>query len=203
MPTLYLSPTSPYARKVRILVLEAGLSARVAMAPTNPWDSDPALTELNPLSKVPTLVADDGFVLFNSPLICEYLDSLHDGPKLFPPGGQPRWTALRQQALGDGIIDAAVLRRLDGMRPPEQQSASWQERQRTAVNRGLDALERDAGALDGGTPTIGTITVACALGYLDLRFADEPWGDGRPQLADWFAGFAPRASFVETAPPPQ
>jgi glutathione S-transferase len=203
MPTLYFSPTSPYARKARICILESGLETRIDMVPTNPWDSDPHFTALNPLSKVPALVADDGQVLFDSPVVCEYLDSLHEGPKLFPPGGQARWIALRQQALADGMIDASVLRRLESNRPAELQSAEWQERQRTAVARGLDALERDAAELGEGPPTIGSVAVACALGYLDFRFAAETWREGRPQLADWFAAFSRRASYQETAPPSQ
>jgi glutathione S-transferase len=203
MPTLYYSPTSPYARKARIAILESGLSALVEMLPTNPWDSDPQFVALNPLSKVPTLATEEGLVLYDSPVVCEYLDSLHEGPKLFPPGGLARWIALRQQALGDGIVDAAVLRRLDAARPAEQQSADWQARQRAAMDRGLDSLEADAAELGEGPPTVSSIACGCALGYLDFRFAGEPWREGRPQLAAWFERFSARASYLETAPPPQ
>jgi glutathione S-transferase len=201
MLTLYYSPTSPYARKARIAILESGLSEQMQMVATNPWDSDAHFTAVNPLSKVPTLVAEGGLVLYDSPVVCEYLDSLHEGPKLFPPGGVARWIALRQQALADGIIDAAVLRRLDANRQLEQQSAAWQDRQRAAVTRGLDVLEGNVGELGEGPPTIGSVAVGCALGYLDFRFAGEPWREGRPQLAAWFDAFSARASYTETAPP--
>ena len=200
MLTLYFSLTSPYARKTRIVVAETGLTDRVTLTAADPWASNPTLVALNPLSKIPTLIADDGTVIFDSPLICEYLDRLHDGPPLLPADGEPRWTALRQQALGDGITDAAVLRRLDTMRPVEQQSATWQSRQAAAIARGLDAIESDTAVL-GDVPTIGTIAIGCTLGYLDLRFPDERWREGRPRLADWFTAMAQRPSFVETAPP--
>ncbi|HET8726633.1 MAG TPA: glutathione S-transferase C-terminal domain-containing protein, partial [Alphaproteobacteria bacterium] len=133
------------------------------------------------------------------PVICEYLDSLHGAAKLFPAEPQARWTALCLQAIGDGICDAAINRRLDAGRPEAQQSAAWQERQKRAMARACDLLEREAADLEGPV-TIGSIAVACALGYIDLRFAADDWRQGRPRLANWFEAFSKRRSIAETAP---
>jgi len=197
---LRYSPTSPYVRKVLVLAMEAGLDERIERIPTNPWVEDAALTEDNPLGKVPTLSTDDGLVLYDSPVICEYLDSLHHGTRIFPIAGKARWQALRQQALGDGILDAAVLRRLESQRPAVQRAESWEAMQRTTVQRGLAALERDAAGWDQRLH-IGQIAAACALGYLDFRFAEERWRSAHPALAAWYERFAARPSMTATAPP--
>ncbi len=183
------------------VAIETGLDDRIEIVPTDPWAPGGGFRDHNPLGKVPVLTAEDGTVLFDSPVICEYLDSLHAGPKLFPPAGAGRWRALRQQAAADGIMDAAVARRLDRLRPPEQQDAAWQERQRLSVAHACDLLDREADLLDGPTPTIGALAAACALGYLDLRFPDEDWRAGRPRLAEWHGGFARRPSMARTVPP--
>ena len=198
---LRFSQTSPYVRKVRALAIEAGIADRLQLVTTDPWHAATDLPDSNPLGKIPALETPDGMVLFDSPVICEYLDHLHGGAKLFPASGPARWQALRLQALGDGICDAAILRRLDGMRPAGLQSTDWQERQRQAVARACDLLEAEIHDL-GGPITIGQLAVACALGYLDFRFDADKWRDGRPKLAAWFADIAKRPSIAETAPPP-
>ena len=196
---LRYSPTSPYVRKVMVTALETGVEGRIERIPTNVWDPASDIAADNPLGKVPALITDGGEILFDSPVICEFLDSLHDGVKLFPPSGGARWTALRRQALGDGILDAAVGRLLEGKRPDGERSDAWAARLSAAVERSLDFLEDKADAL-GGAVTIGHITIACALGYLDFRFPDEVWRTDRPALADWFEEFAERRSIVETIP---
>lgn len=196
---LRYSPTSPYVRKVSVVALETGLDKRIERIPTNVWAPSTDIASDNPLGKVPALMTEGGETLFDSPVICEYLDSLHDGLKLFPPPGGARWTALRRQALGDGILDAGVLRRLEAGRPDDQQSPSWIARQTAAVRRGLDALEDEAEAL-GGPITIGHIAIGCALGWLELRFPDEDWRENRPSLARWYETFARRPSMQETVP---
>ncbi len=202
MMTLRFSHTSPYARKVLVSALETGLIKQITLAPTNPWAPDTDLPADNPLGKVPALITADGMALFDSPVICEYLDSLHDGPKLFPAAGPDRWRALRQQALADGIVDAAVNRRLDAQRPPAQQSLDWQERQARAVARACATLELDAAEFAAGPPTIGAVAAACALAYLDFRFPEDDWRAGRPALSTWFGAFSQRPSMVQTVPPP-
>jgi glutathione S-transferase len=198
---LRYSPTSPYVRKVSVCAIELGLAERIERIPTDTLDPSSGLAEHNPLVKVPALILEDGEVLYDSPVICEYLDSLHDGAKIFPPAGPERWTALRQQALGDGILDAAILRMLETLRRPEAlRWRGWIDKQTGKVTRALDRLEAEAEALEGPL-TIGQITIGCALGYLDFRFADDKWRAGRPNLAAWHEDFAGRPSMQETAPP--
>lgn len=196
---LRYSPTSPYVRKVSVVALETGLDQRIERIPTNVWAPSTDVATDNPLGKVPALITEGGETLFDSPVICEYLDSLHDGLKLFPPPGGARWTALRRQALGDGILDAGVLRRLESGRPENERSSSWIARQTATVRRGLDALEDEAEAL-GGPITIGHIAIGCALGWLELRFPDDDWRENRPSLARWYETFAQRPSMQETVP---
>ena len=197
---LRYSPTSPYVRKVMAIAIETGLDKEIEKIPTNPWDAATDLPSDNPIGKVPALVIDGARVLFDSPVICEYLDSLHDGAKLYPPSGDARWSALRLQALGDGILDAAVLRLLEGRRPEERQSPDWVERQKNVVNRALDTLENEADGLERDTAGIGYVTVGCALGYLDFRFPNDDWRRGRPKLTQWYEKFSQRASMKETVP---
>jgi len=198
---LRYSQTSPYVRKVLMAAIELGLGDRIEREATDAWSSETTLPRDNPLGKVPALVADDGMVLYDSPVICEYLDGLAGGGKLFPPSGAARWKALRFQALADGICDAAILCRLErNLRPADKRWDVWDARQIGAVTRSLDALEAMADDLDV-RPTIGTLSVLAALGYLDFRFADENWRQGRPKLAAWFAKASDRPSFRDTAPP--
>lgn len=196
---LYTVSTSPYGRKVMVLALETGLDTKIEILRTKPSESGHDLKDRNPLGKIPTLLADDGMVLFDSPVICEYLDSLHDGPKLFPAAGPARWLALRQQAEADGILDAAVARRVEQNRRDELQSKGWIAHQSGAMHRALAHLDTEVEAL-AGAPTIGQVAIGCALGYLDFRFADEDWRHLAPDLSDWYAGFAQRPSMLATVP---
>jgi glutathione S-transferase len=197
---LRTSPTSPYARKCAVVAMECGLSDRVEPVPTNAFAADTDLGKDNPLGKVPCLITDGGEALFDSPVICEYLDSLHDGVKLFPASGGTRWAQLRLQALGDGILDAAVAKRVETvMRPEDKRWPGWIERQDAAIRRALDLLEQECGGW-GSDFLIGQITVACALGYLDLRFKDDDWRRTRPALAGWYATAEVRPSVAASAP---
>ena len=197
---LHYSPASPYVRKVRVVAIETGLMdgidlANVTISPVGP-DADVCAD--NPVGKIPTLVRDDGDALFDSRVICEYLDSLHDGARMFPDKGDARWTVLRWQALADGILDAAVGTRYETfLRPENLRWPDWVGAQMHKIRRSLDALE---GETLGDGVDIGTISVACALGYLDFRYPDEGWRDSRPTLAAWFETFGARASMRETCP---
>jgi glutathione S-transferase len=199
---LRFSPTSPYVRKVTVTAIETGLQDRITRIPTATADPKSGLTQDNPLGKVPALVTDAGLAIYDSPVICEYLDSLHKGPRLIPGDGTARWTALRREALADGILDAAILRLLEGRRPAGEQSPAWIEKQKTVIGRSLDALESEARDLGSpaGTTTIGQITIGCALGYLDFRFAADNWRATRPNLARWYDEFAKRPSMLATVP---
>ena len=197
---LYFSPASPYARKVRISALELGLSERIELLPVtlSPVSPHAQLREHNPLGKIPALLTDSGEALYDSPVICEYLDALAGGGRLWPPAGPGRWQALRRQALADGITDAAVLVRYEQtVRPEALRWNEWIEGQRLKIRTALAVLETES--LEGPFD-IGAISIACALGYLDLRFPQERWRDQRPHLANWFAALAQRPSLVATAP---
>ncbi len=194
------SPTSPYVRKVTVTAIETGIEDQIEMIPTNVWDAATDIAKDNPLGKVPALIIEGGEILYDSPVICEYLDSRHDGIKLFPPAGGARWRALRRQALADGLIDAAVARLIEtGRRPAELRWPVWAERQQRVMWRALNALEEEADDLEGPV-TIGHIAIGCALGYLDLRFAEDNWRSTHAQLARWYEGFSRRRSMRETVP---
>jgi len=194
---LFYSPTSPFVRKVMACAIARGIEGRIETIRSNPHESPPDLLAANPLSKVPCLLADDGLALFDSPVICEFLDSVGDAPGLFPPAGPDRWRALKQQAWGDGILDAAVGRRGEMAKPDEAARRAWMARQKAAIERALDQLEADP---PGGRLDIGTTALACALGYLDFRFAAEPWREARPRLASWFAAIAEAPALARTVP---
>ena len=199
---LYYSPASPFVRKALVAAHETGLADGIEIVPVamTPVAGVPELNAENPLGKVPALVLDDGTALYDSPVICEYLDTRHGGPRLFPAEGPGRWTALRRQALGDGLLDAAILCRYETfIRPEERQWSGWIEGQRAKFRRALDALENEAESF-GDTVDIGTISAACATDYLDFRSLDDGWRDGRPRLAAWLEGFAARPSMQATRP---
>ncbi len=197
---LHWSPRSPFVRKVMIVAQERGMTGRITCVRTVAATTKPhaELMKDNPLSKIPTLVLDDGTVLYDSPVICEYLDALDGTPKLFPREARPRMTALRRQALGDGFLDMMVTLRNERERaqPSEVNMASTALR-KAAV---LDSLEREAESLITTPFGIGHIAIGCALSYLDFRFADENWRKGHLHLANWHASFAARPSVRSTAP---
>jgi glutathione S-transferase len=194
---IYYSGTSPYVRKVMACAIARGLDGRIEKHASNPHASPADLLADNPLSRVPCLVTDDGLSLYDSPVICEYLDSLGDAPALFPVAGPARWRALKQQAMGDGILDAAVPCRGELGKPKEAARDALIARHKAAMARTVDALESD---LPGTGVDIGTIAVACALGYLDFRYGSEPWRPGHPKLAAWFEAFSRHPAIAGTVP---
>ncbi|MDA8248362.1 MAG: glutathione S-transferase N-terminal domain-containing protein [Rhodospirillales bacterium] len=197
---LRYSPASPFVRKVRLFAAETGLDSRIELVATNPWAADTDLPNDNPICKVPTLIMDSGEALYDSVVICEYLDSLHGGRKRFPAEGAARWKALRLHALIDGILDAALVCRLESsMRPEPHRWPAWLERHQATVERGLDALEREAGSLSA-LDSIAEISAVCTLGYLDFRFPANNWRSSRPALAAWYQLLLSRASVAATAP---
>jgi len=197
---LHWSPRSPFVRKVMIVAYERGLVDRIACVRTVAATSKPhaGLMKDNPLSKIPTLVLDDGVVVYDSPVICEYLDALDGAPKLFPSEPKARLDALRRQALGDGFLDLLVLLRDERMRaqPSEPHKASAAVR-KAAI---LENLEADAPALSSAPFNIGHIAIGCALSYLDFRYAEEGWRKDHMRIASWHATFAARPSVRATEP---
>jgi glutathione S-transferase len=197
MKLLY-SPTSPYVRKVRVLAIERGLADRIELVTAVPWPDPAPVVRDNPLGKVPVLVTDDGFALYDSPVICEYLDSIASGSALIPAAGIERWRVLRCQALADGILDAAVAVVLERRRPAPEQSAA-------GIRRSLDAIHRAVATLAGELKSthefdLGQIALAVALGYLDFRLGEIDFGAGAPAIRDWWANVSERPSLVSTRP---
>ena len=196
---LHWSPRSPFVRKVMIAAHEMGLAERFdkvrsVAAATKPHVE---LMKDNPLSKIPTMVLDDGSPLFDSRVICEYLDGLHGGQKLFPVTPAERFVALRRQALGDGMLDFLILWRGERERqhPSDVMIASFTARK----DASLAVLEREADSIAGSAFSIGHVAVGCALGYLDFRFAMFPWREKHPKIAAWHATFNARPSVQANA----
>lgn len=187
MLVLRYHPASPYARKVRIAASALGLTARLELSPTDTADPTDPIRAQNPLGKIPTLLFEDGSALYDSRVIVEYLDHLAGGGRLIPSDPARRFPALRLEALGDGICDAALLIRYEQTtRPEAQRSASWMELQQGKIDRALAVLEA---APPSGPRDIGHVAIACALGYLDLRFGGA-WRAAAPKLVAWLDAFA-------------
>lgn len=194
-----MTETSPYARKCRVLIREQGLTQRIQEIEAMPLDNPASLIDSNPLGKVPALIRDDAAPLFDSPLICEYIDSL-DEDRWIPVKGTARWRVLRFQALADGILDLAVGRRIELTRPDDKRHDFWVERQESGIHRALDLLETEADKFVGAFD-LGAMSIAVALGYLDFRYPESEWREGRDRLAGFYQKWADRPSFGSTQPP--
>jgi glutathione S-transferase len=192
---------SPFVRKVMITAHETGLLERVTLVRSlvamNAANSD--VMRDNPLSKIPTLVTADGEALFDSDVICEYLDSL-SGRKLIPVADAERWHVLRWNALGSGMLDALVLWRNERMRPEAHQSQPTLATYAKKIEATLGWLEAAMPALERSPFGLGHIAIGCAFGYLDLRFEDIDWRSAQPASARWFASFMERPSAKATVP---
>jgi glutathione S-transferase len=199
---LYHSATSPFVRKVMVSAIELGLADRIEVMPAKVSPvvrTGPVIAD-NPLGKLPTMIADDGMVLYDSRVICEHLDSLAGGGRLFPAPGPARWRALADQAIADGMTDAALLERYEtSLRPADKLWPQWRDGQHDKVVKVLDAMERNASGYTRRVD-IGVIATACGLAYLDFRFLDFDWRASRPNLAAWYARFAARPSMAATVP---
>jgi glutathione S-transferase len=197
---LHWSPRSPFVRKVMIVVHERNLAGRIDCVRTVAATTKPhaELMRDNPLSKIPTLILDDGSVIYDSPVVCEYLDALDGSPKLFPAEPKARLAALRRQALGDGFLEMMVLLRDERMRahPSNVHMAS------TAVRKAavLKSLDGEAPQLAAAPFGIGHVAIGCALSYLDFRYAAEDWRQDHPRIAEWHAAFVARPSVKATEP---
>lgn len=199
---LYSATASPFARKARICIHELGLEARVALVDpgaVTPVTNNAAVNAANPLGMIPVLITDDGDALMDSRVICEYLNDIGSG-NLIPQARSPRYQALKLQALADGVMDLAVALRYEtAIRPTDLHWPEWQASQHEKIARVLALLNRQCGKFES-SPTIGEISVAAALGYLDFRFPDTDWRAANPALTDWFDTVANRPSIAQTAP---
>jgi len=199
---MYYSPASPFVRKCMFIAHHLGLADRIEKLPSaaHPVNRDKSILPSNPLGQVPTLVTDDRMVLFDSRVICEYLDQLGKG-SFFPASGAARWKALTEQSLADGVLDAALLSRYEGaVRPESFRWADWTAGQMDKIAVGLSHFERSIDA-KAQRIDIGTVTLGCALGYLDFRFPDIGWRGKNPNLAGWFETFSALPGMQATKPP--
>lgn len=199
MRLFYASP-SPFARKVRVLIAEKQLSGIEAIK-VNPFAQPSELVQANPLSKVPALCLPDGTMLYDSPVICDYLDRRGKGPALIPQDGPARWAVLRRQALADGLMDTGLSLSLEiNRRPEEERSPKWIAHWVDTMARCVAAMETEI-AQFGAELDLGHISTACALAYLDLRAAAHlDWRGLCPALTAWFAAFEQRPSMQSTRP---
>jgi glutathione S-transferase len=197
---LYWSSRSPYVRKVMVCAHERGLAdsiecVRVVVALSQ---ANPIVMRSNPLGKIPTLTLDDGRILYDSALICEYLDSLGSGPALFPVQGEQRWVALKRHALGNGMLDTLILWRAELAKPQTRQTPEWLATFALKIRNALDVIEADAEQLMQAQFDIGHVAIAVALAYLDFRFAHLDWRNGHPRAAACSEQFGQRDSMQKT-----
>ena len=202
MMALHWSPRSPYVRKVMISAHEMGLADRLKTLRTvvGGTAAHLELMRQNPLGKIPTLVLEDGTILFDSPVICEYLDTLHGGPKLYPAAGLERFTALRRHALGSGMIDLGLLLLGERSRPEGHRSQPHTDLWTLKLRTSVAALEQEADAIAATAFTIGHVAIGVALGYLDFRFDALQWRTGHPRLTEWYVTFLKRPSVQANVP---
>lgn len=199
---LIYAPASPFARKVRIVAIETGqandieLIESTGLSPISPTE---LVTRVNPLSRIPALLSEDGHLIIDSRVICEYLDSRHEGEKLIPTTDE-RWQSLTLAAVAEGILDTAVSLRYEiALRPEELQWSTLIDSQLNRISQTLDYLERNANSLSEKV-CVGRITLGCALGYLDFRFEDFSWRKDRKGLSNWYTAFSNRESMMKTVP---
>ncbi len=195
---LYYSPTSPYVRKVLVVAHEAGILDRItllASAPS-PVKPDAEVQRVNPLGQIPALILDDGTMIADSRVICEYLDA-QTGGNFVPAAGAARWSVLTEESTADGMTAAALLCRYEMTRPENFRWQDWYDGQLAKIHAGLDFFERRADSFSERVD-LGTISAACGLSYLQLRFGDIDWLGSRPALARWYARFCERASMCDT-----
>lgn len=199
--TLHWSPKSPFVRKVMLAAYELGLEDRIARVRTvtTMLKPNPTLLPDNPLSKIPTLLLEDGTPLYDSLTICEYFDHLAGGNILFPSPGPERWQALLWHSLGDGLLDMVILWRNEREKEPAIQFATWLDAFAHKTALSLDRLEEYAPAIAAARFGIGHIAVGCCLSYLDFRFEHLEWREDRPALAAWHKDFEARPAAMATA----
>jgi glutathione S-transferase len=198
---LYWSHASPYSRKVRLVLAERKLGSLVEEVNVNAQADPPELTTANPLGKIPTLITDDGQALYDSPVICAYLDAhpQGQGERLCPASGDERWLVMRAEALGDGIMDLGLALILEKRKAEDEKSPTSVKRWQSQLYRSLDAVPETLRTLPEGL-TLGHLALVCALGYLDLRHDELNWRSGRGDLAHWFETMSSRPSVAATKP---
>jgi glutathione S-transferase len=197
MMKLRWSPTSPFVRKVVVLMKEKGIEDLIEKEKSNPLSREDRAATPSPLGKIPCLVTADGQPVFDSPVIMEYLDTVCEGPEMLPKSGDARWMVLRRQATADGMIDSMVTCFVESLKKPERQSGGILAHNKAIVFKAIAALEQEAAAF-GDTVDIGTISVAVALSFANQTFPIDDWRAEHPVLAAWFDSFDQRPSMRES-----
>lgn len=198
---LIASLTSPYVRKIRIVLAEKKIDCDLVL--DSPWVEGNQVAAVNPLGKIPVLVLDDESTLYDSRVIAEYLDTVAPNNRLIPASGRERISVKRWEALADGVLDAAVAAFLEAKRPDGERSPSWIERQRGKVNQALKVMSDDLGEqpwCHGSSFSLADIAVGCALGYVSFRLGDIPWSEQYPRLSQLYEKLMQRPAFAETVP---
>ena len=196
------SLTSPYVRKIRVVLAEKKIDYELVL--DNPWAGDNQVGTFNPLGKVPVLVLDDDSTLYDSRVIAEYLDTVAPNNRLIPASGRERISVKRWEALADGVLDAAVSAFLEAKRPDGERSPSWIDRQRGKVNGALKVMADDLGDQPwcyGNGLSLADVAVGCALGYVSFRLGDIPWARQHPTLSAFYEKLMQRQAFLDTVPP--
>ena len=199
---LYYSKTSPYSRKVRLMIYEKGLQQAIISVACNPFDEAPDLETANPLGKVPTMILDDGSSLYDSPVICAYLDTLTSDrliPESGPDTNRERWNVLRWEALCDGVLDAAYNIVMERRRDTREQSDSWIKQWKSQVIRSLDHMEAEIDTLPERL-SLAQLSLGTTLGYLDFRLQELDWRSQCPALTVWYGDFSAREAMQNTRP---
>lgn len=199
---LYITTPSPFARKCRIVIHEKGLAARVQEIVVDPYANAPELLATNPVVQVPTLIAEDGLPITDSPLICDYLDGLGEGPNLLPQGGTDRLRVRRMETLGSAALEMGVKLVLEKRRPETERSPSWIDRWTLNMGRALDAMEAavQSGDIAADPLDLGGITAGVAVGWIGFRHPDYDWRTGRQGLVALSQALEARPSFIDTLP---
>ena len=199
---LYWSTRSPFVRKVMVCAHELGIADRIERIPAlvSLTQTNAEVLKVNPIGRIPALVLDDGNVLYDSHVICEYLDAEYGNSRLFPRVNAKRWDALRRLALADGMLETSILWRAESTRPPAQRSPEMLEAFDRKIATALAAVEQDAASLHQDEVDIGDLAIGCALGYLDFRFPALNWRAHHQRAAVWFETFNRRASMQQTMP---
>jgi glutathione S-transferase len=195
----YITANSPFARKVRVAANETGLADEVEWQMITPEERAEIIPAINPLGKVPVAILGAGDILFDSVVICAYVDSLNNGPKLIPETGDQRWAVFTLEALGDGLGEAVIAATQEDRKPDDKRSQGIVDRQTQKATTALAALDKLAGDFND-PPLMGEIAVACALGYMELCKVVPGWRETYPALSGWYTGILKRQSFIRTAP---
>lgn len=196
------APGSPFVRKVMVTAIETGLDSRIERMPTDHHDPDSDIADHNPLGKIPALILDDGSILIDSPVICAYLDSLHEGNKIIPVEPALRWRALSLEGIGDGMTEAAIAVQRERARPEGKRWAEFSDKQWDKFESAMDWIEGSAEEVLGGKLNIGQIAVACGIGWIQFRMGDilGKWREDWPNTGKWFDEFSARPSMRDTEP---